>query len=357
MVGKDGPDQVISASDARSAGRARGLRRCVRLDGAGGCQNAVATFSERGCQHSTKDAGTGAARGAAEGISRGHRTWRTSATALTLQRARSLESEIRSAHAAGSLLSIPADSVMGKARRADRAVTDSALDLAWPASRLAAANYRYSWQAPIRPNCTILPAIQFCATALRSGTCGRKPWRRRGVQPGRRSRCGSPSTTTWRTPKRRSHPTPFHPPTGRRVRGRPVVAGSAFIAKLVGEQTVREWAGPQRSRPCSAFPETKTFSPPNGLSRSTKTLQPSTTSRSAAPPVFLYYTNPPRPLPPATRNEGIHNYRFGLVLKQRMNQLGIECVLSHAGQYAPQDRSVKMHQEMVDFFVKHFPQP
>jgi outer membrane protein assembly factor BamB len=54
--------------------------------------------------------------------------------------------------------------------------------------------------------------------------------------------------------------------------------------------------------------------------------------KAGATPVFMYYTNPPRPLPPLTKNEGLHNIRLGYLLKERMDKLGIECVLRHAGQ-------------------------
>ena len=43
---------------------------------------------------------------------------------------------------------------------------------------------------------------------------------------------------------------------------------------------------------------------------------------------------------------GIHHINFGLRLKEKMDKLGIECVVRHA------DEGAKVNEEMVDFFVK-----
>ena len=39
-----------------------------------------------------------------------------------------------------------------------------------------------------------------------------------------------------------------------------------------------------------------------------------------SPPVFMYYNIPMKPFPPSNLNEGIHNPRFGLYLKDRMDK-------------------------------------
>lgn len=57
---------------------------------------------------------------------------------------------------------------------------------------------------------------------------------------------------------------------------------------------------------------------------------PITHATADAPPVFLFYPQPNLPLTPAlTAGEGIHHPRFGEVLKDRLDSLGVECVLRY----------------------------
>jgi predicted DNA-binding transcriptional regulator AlpA len=70
------------------------------------------------------------------------------------------------------------------------------------------------------------------------------------------------------------------------------------------------------------------------------------------PPAFLYYTTPHRELPATPNGESIHNPRFGYFLKQRMDKLGIECIVKIAADY-PGDSRRRMSLEMVDFFQRH----
>ncbi|MCX7015358.1 MAG: alpha/beta hydrolase [Candidatus Sumerlaeota bacterium] len=76
--------------------------------------------------------------------------------------------------------------------------------------------------------------------------------------------------------------------------------------------------------------------------------------KPGASPAFLYYTGPPRPAPTGDRNTDVHSIRFGYYLKERMDKLGIECVLRHSGEYTG-DRKAQFYGDMVDFFLKHFP--
>ncbi|MCX7011338.1 MAG: hypothetical protein NTW86_02010 [Candidatus Sumerlaeota bacterium] len=78
--------------------------------------------------------------------------------------------------------------------------------------------------------------------------------------------------------------------------------------------------------------------------------------KAGAPPVFMYYGVPYRPLPETVESECVHNIRFGMALKERMDQLGLECVLRSSKDYQPEDRPAQMNREMVEFFVKRFPQ-
>jgi hypothetical protein len=65
------------------------------------------------------------------------------------------------------------------------------------------------------------------------------------------------------------------------------------------------------------------------------------------PPVYAYYSEA-RVLPAKPKDgQGIHHINFGLRLKEKMDALGIECVVRHRDQGADADR------EMAEFFVKH----
>ncbi len=72
------------------------------------------------------------------------------------------------------------------------------------------------------------------------------------------------------------------------------------------------------------------------------------------PPAFLYYSNSNVPLPPPNTGIGIHHPRFGYFLKEKMDALGIECIVKTKDDYTgnPAQQSTR---EMVEFFVKHFP--
>ncbi len=71
------------------------------------------------------------------------------------------------------------------------------------------------------------------------------------------------------------------------------------------------------------------------------------------PPVWMYYTEGPEPMKPTDPpGAGIHHINFGFKLKERMDKLGIECVVRHRSDF--QGRGSDSTVEMVDFFKKHF---
>ena len=73
------------------------------------------------------------------------------------------------------------------------------------------------------------------------------------------------------------------------------------------------------------------------------------------PPVFLVYAEAKGPLPAdAKPGQGIHHPNFGTYLKEKMDPLGIECVLRHRGEFDSKDPQGAMYREMVEFFVKQF---
>ena len=81
---------------------------------------------------------------------------------------------------------------------------------------------------------------------------------------------------------------------------------------------------------------------------------PITYLNADAPPAFLYYTQNVKPLPPANQSEMIHNPRFGLLLKEEMDKLGVECLFRTPKDY-PAGEARPFTGEMVDFLIRHLP--
>ena len=74
-----------------------------------------------------------------------------------------------------------------------------------------------------------------------------------------------------------------------------------------------------------------------------------------APPAFLAYSEPPGRLPDdAERGRGIHSPEFGVALKERLDSLGVECVLVHDDDYrgaiGPDDG---VPRDLVAFLARH----
>jgi acetyl esterase len=74
-----------------------------------------------------------------------------------------------------------------------------------------------------------------------------------------------------------------------------------------------------------------------------------------AAPVFLYYSMPNKPVSPQTpQGERMHHPIFGFYLKEQMDKTGVECVMHLKDDYGDNPGPL-WHQDMVRFFVKHFP--
>jgi hypothetical protein len=73
-------------------------------------------------------------------------------------------------------------------------------------------------------------------------------------------------------------------------------------------------------------------------------------------PVFLYYSGTDKPVthdtPPGER---MHHRLFGLYLKEQMDKIGVECVMRVKEDYPDGNPGAQWNQEMVRFFVAHFP--
>lgn len=121
-----------------------------------------------------------------------------------------------------------------------------------------------------------------------------------------------------------------------------------FIAKLVGDATSRH---PALTTLAGVKPDERESE------RARKIFEESAPINylsASAPPVYMYYNISMKPLPPANLNEGIHNPRFGLYLKERMDKLGIECVVHQSAEYPEGKAKGQPTLQMVEFFEKYF---
>ncbi len=121
------------------------------------------------------------------------------------------------------------------------------------------------------------------------------------------------------------------------------------VAKLIGADDARRFAkafyglGPD---PANWDNAAKLFDDASAVANVTRD----------SPPAFLYYSVPNKPITADTRvGDRVHHPIFGFYLKERMDKLGVECVLRLADDYPPDNPGAKANQEMVEFFVKHFP--
>lgn len=70
-------------------------------------------------------------------------------------------------------------------------------------------------------------------------------------------------------------------------------------------------------------------------------------------PAFLFYSEDKGPLPADARpGQGIHHPNFGVVLKEKMDALKIECVLRHRDDHKGKPGGT-LEDEMLEFFRRH----
>lgn len=121
-----------------------------------------------------------------------------------------------------------------------------------------------------------------------------------------------------------------------------------FIAKLIDEPTSRH----------NALPTLVGVKPEDSESEKARKLfeesAPINYLTADDPPVFMFYNIPMEPFPPPNLNAGIHNPRFGLYLKEKMDKLGIECVVHQISEYTEGKANVESNRQMVEFFQKYF---
>jgi hypothetical protein len=122
-----------------------------------------------------------------------------------------------------------------------------------------------------------------------------------------------------------------------------------FIAKLVNEDTGRH---PALAR-LFGVPQGEDVMKAKDKFRLYEDGAPVTHLNAGDPPAFLYYSRELR-MPPADLAEGIHTPAFGLYLKERMDKLGIECVVRTPKDYNTSGTPAEMFAEMIAFFRKYF---
>jgi acetyl esterase len=77
-------------------------------------------------------------------------------------------------------------------------------------------------------------------------------------------------------------------------------------------------------------------------------------TKSAAVPVFLYYSMPNKPVTPQTPiGERMHHPVLGFYLKEQMDKLGAECVMHLKEDYGDKPGPL-WHRDMVQFFAREF---
>ena len=129
------------------------------------------------------------------------------------------------------------------------------------------------------------------------------------------------------------------------VQGAQTTLDPREIRKLIGEVTARHAAlelfyglGSEELQTERAFRLFRDSSPVTHLA-------------AGDPPVLLLYGEPDVPLPPdAKPGQGIHHPRFGLFLKERMDQLGIECELRYPGDGRGEIAGPKL---LAGFLIRH----
>ncbi len=109
-------------------------------------------------------------------------------------------------------------------------------------------------------------------------------------------------------------------------------AGSQAGQSSYNPLQIREWIGGRAWESpvlvqLYGLKSTADFEKPENLAQF-EDASPITHVAKDSPPIVMFYTEPDEPLPAdAKPGQGIHHPRFGIRLKEKMDALGIECVL------------------------------
>ena len=71
------------------------------------------------------------------------------------------------------------------------------------------------------------------------------------------------------------------------------------------------------------------------------------------PPVLLFYRRPTAKPAPSDTMTGIHHANFGFYLKQKMDALGLSCIVRTPDDYPDGNVEARRERETVEFFVRH----
>ena len=215
---------------------------------------------------------------------------------------------------------------------------------------VATINYRYSWQAPYpAPYMDSVRALQF----LRAHA---KEWNLNPQLVAATGGSAGAGISLW---------IGFHPDLADPTSDDPVKRQSTrltavgvtnaqisydpqFIAKLTDEATSHH---PALTTLVGVKPEERDSEKARRLFEESAPINYLTADD---PPVFMFYSIPMKPLPPANLNEGIHNPRYGFYLKEKMDKLGIECLVHLTQEYGEGNANSKSNVQMVEFFQKYF---
>ncbi len=217
---------------------------------------------------------------------------------------------------------------------------------------VATANYRLSKHAPFpAPHEDCARAIQFLRHRAKEWNLNPKALASTGASAGA-------AISMWLAFKP-DFADPNNADPVKRQSTRPAVIGCIdgqssldprVIVKLVNEATIQK-AGPQALAPLFGLPRDADFLKVERAFPFYEEASAINHLKPGAPPAFLYYSRAPGPLTEAD----IHSVRFGVIVKEPMDKLGIDCVLRHAGDYAGPDRGTAMNRDMVEFILKHLP--
>jgi acetyl esterase/lipase len=122
----------------------------------------------------------------------------------------------------------------------------------------------------------------------------------------------------------------------------------AFLNKVLGEMLARRLASALYAMKPEELQTEK------GARRG-REISPITYLTRDDPPVFLYYGADLTAELPPPGPQAIHNVRFGILLKEHMDKMGVECILRSPKDYGSGGNHA-ITTELIEFFQKHLAQ-
>ena len=134
-----------------------------------------------------------------------------------------------------------------------------------------------------------------------------------------------------------------------RFRAMALIGAQTFLEPRLLKEQISEATAQHRSIPLFlGFQPEMLYS--EELAAVARDLQAITWVSKAAPPVYLFYSEPKGPVPAGAQpGTGIHHITFGHALKPKMDALGVECVVRHRDDLDGKSQVT----EMIEFLAKH----